>query len=648
KVLSGGTINGDPTGIAASTCGISALTNRGAVDGGLGGAEAPGGVAVSSAIGLTIGTLNNELDGTIAGGAGGRVTANFGTGGGGGVGVSNAGTIATLTNKGTISGGTGGSGGLGGAGGAGGAGVSNAGTILTLRNGGAINGGTGGSGGLGGAGGAGIVNAYDATITSLINEATGAISGGGGPIGPDMGLGGAGGAGVSNAGTIVTLTNRGTISGGDAGFGIESGGAGGGGVVNAGSIATLRNTGTISGGAGGSGGELTGGAGGAGVSNSGTITTLINRGTINGGTGSSGGGPVTRGAAGGASVSNAAGATIGSLVNASGGTIDGGAAGGGPLGGGAGGAGVSNSGMIMTLTNRGAIGGGNGGGTVENGGPGGAGISNAGAIAALANSGVIEGGAGGMAMSAGAMGDAIYSAGVNAWIGSIANRGQIIGNVEIDNQANVSVTGGSKKTFGSWSGGAITIGDGDLTFAGGRTELADNITVDAGTGTVTNEGVLRLATLQTITGNFTQTAAGVLGLDFAGDGFGEYGALSVTQLTTLDGRLAIDLTGGFALASGETFNILTFAGLTGDFASLRLDGAACSSSVADMWTCGGGVTLNEVIDATSLDLVVANGSAAFARASFTVPEPSTWALLATGFLTLGWLGLRGRRRALAP
>ena len=59
-------------------------------------------------------------------------------------------------------------------------------------------------------------------------------------------------------------------------------------------------------------------------------------------------------------------------------------------------------------------------------------------------------------------------------------------------------------------------------------------------------------------------------------------------------------------------------------------------ATTDSWSCGGGVLLNEVIGATSLDLVVAQGGSA-------VPEPSTWAMLALGFLGLG--GLRKRRKA---
>jgi hypothetical protein len=69
----------------------------------------------------------------------------------------------------------------------------------------------------------------------------------------------------------------------------------------------------------------------------------------------------------------------------------------------------------------------------------------------LTNSGVIQVGAGGAGVTPGVAGDAIYSAGPHASIGPITNSGQIIGNLEIDNQASVTVIGGSRKTFGSWA-----------------------------------------------------------------------------------------------------------------------------------------------------------------------------------------------------
>ena len=115
--------------------------------------------------------------------------------------MSNAGAIATLTNRGTISGGRRRPRRVGGAG------VSNAGaTIGVLRNGGATIGGAASEPVSGETAGAGVANS--GTITTLANSGT--IQGGNG----GRGFGASqviGVAGVDNHGTIATLTNNGTI-----------------------------------------------------------------------------------------------------------------------------------------------------------------------------------------------------------------------------------------------------------------------------------------------------------------------------------------------------------------------------------------------------------------------------------------------------
>jgi hypothetical protein len=623
----GAGVAGGPTGVAAQNCGIGALSNSGAIGGAAGGHGGAGGVGVLAASGQTVDLLTNAKGATIRGGNGGSGV----TPGAGGAAVLNAGTITSLTNSGKIAGGW-----SGGPGAPAGAGVSNAGKIATLINSGAITGGGNSSKRVASAAaGAGVSNT--STITSLTNNKSGTISGGKASARFSSATGG---AAVANAGAIMTLTNSGTISGGVANGGAGAnrigGATGGDGLSNAGTMMTVINGGAVEGGAASDYVHTTGGAG---VSNrtGAKISNLTNKvgGAIAGG---SGGVSATAGA-GGAGVANLG--AIGTLANR--GAISGGASSvvyGHALGG----DGVSNSGTVTTLDNRGAIAGGNAIGDGSNvNATGGAGVSNSGTIAKLTNSGMISGGGGAGNFRPG---DAILSAGANASIGSIMNSGQIIGNVEIDNQASVAITGGTGTTFGSWTGGTITIGNGNLTFAGGNIALGDNIPVNGRNGTVTNMASLQLAAPENIGGNFTQTAGGVLGLDFGSDIRLQYGELRVYRLATLGGGLAVDLTNGFTLATGDSFDIMT-GRVDGDFSSFSLDGVACSAQATDVWSCSNlaGLTIDEVFtrNLLTLDVVSAAAGTGLSRmdflshgeASSAAPEPSTWAMLAMGLLGLG-------------
>ena len=145
-----------------------------------------------------------------------------------------------------------------------------------------------------------------------------------------------------------------------------------------------------------------------------------------------------------------------------------------------------------------------------------------------------------------------------------------------------------------------------------------------------------ISTPITITGNYDQSADGELDFAVAGDLPGQYGSLTVTGLATLDGSVAIDLTNGFKLAAGESFDFLTAGGISGALTGLSFDGAACSAQSGDVWTCAG-ATFEGVLGAGGFGLDVVETS--------TVPEPSTWAMMLIGFAGLGYAGYQRSRRS---
>jgi len=213
---------------------------------------------------LASGTLSNG--GSITGGTGGNGGNNtsaavFGIGpvgapgGVGGAGIS--GTAFTLTNTGIITGGTGGVGGQGGdgisfgtagsggTGGAGGAGVT--GSNYVLFNSGTISGGNGGNGGLAGIGGAA------GSVGSMGSSGSAVVSTGGATI-TNSGIfsttGNTAAVVLSGTGNALILTSSSTVMGGI-------------GIDNSGTITSLENLGIITGST-------------FGIRNTGTITSLTN------------------------------------------------------------------------------------------------------------------------------------------------------------------------------------------------------------------------------------------------------------------------------------------------------------------------------------------------------------------------------------
>jgi outer membrane autotransporter protein len=584
------------------------ITNQGAIS--------AGNIAIYVGANVAIGTLSNS--GTING-----QTV-----------VDNWGTVATLTNNGTIisstfmgianetlsSIGEVSNGGL-----ISGRvfGLGNAATLGTLNNTGEIYGGS-----------IGVYNTEfsansGASITALTNSGTGTITGGG--------------TGIKNTVAIGTLTNSGLISGGTNG------------IVNSGTIGALSNeSGGVIGGSGNSGISNSGGRIGSltnsgtisgkyrGVSNlGGTIGTLANNGTISGGvmqgstyTGTIGTGLMNTG-------------TIGTLTNSGSGTISGAQYG------------IDDFGTIGSLVNNGLIKGGvagftaggdtittfdNAGGTIIGGTYG---IDNGqlAPINTLLNSGTIAGKTGIYNASTGTIGsivnsglisgsaNALYNAGGThpGVLGTITNSGTIAGNIENDSANDLIVDGGMGTIFGTLTGYNGTIGTinntaSNVVFGSGNLLLNDNINVS--TFSVNNTG----ATLQvnapvTITGNYSQGAAATLliGVSAGAVTTGSlsadsgYGRLVVTGNATIASGSSVSLSSrGYAFAAGQRYVVVDAAG-TGTYNqdSLQYSASGFTGTITGQAVTTGGhsdlvLTLNGASTQTS--------TPPSPRASATVPN----------------------------
>ena len=513
--------------------------------------------------------------------------------------ITNEGAILSLSNSGTISGGT--NNGLG-----------NTGSIASVSNTGLISGvyGINSTGSIGS-----INNAADATISGgtmgLYNSGTiGTVTNAGVMTGDSVGLSNDGtidsilntgtisdnfDAGLANTGTITSLANQGVISGASYGLNNQDGYIGslsnsgtivaseGTGLHTAGTIGTLTNSGLVSGTADGvfvdsdgvinslgNSGSIGGGNTGNGVRNSGLIGSLVNSGTISGGDG----------------VNNAG--TITDFSNLASGVISGGGFG----------AGLNNSGSIPSVSNAGSISGvygvNNAGdiGTISNSATGTisgeqAGIYSPGSIDVMTNAGVITGG-----------GVGLYNAGT---IGSIVNTGTISDAVDsgLLNTGTITSLVSEGNIVGRYYGLRNTGTLGTLNNSGTIIASAHTALYDSGTiATLTNSGL--------ITGT-------VVGLNVASNGvinaFGNGGVITgvtalaiasagslgtVTNSGTIAGAIhnlsANDL--HFAGGSGETSGV--FTGSSGGLGVA--DEGLISSTGSNVVFLGGNILLNDNIN----------------------------------------------------
>jgi len=347
-----------------------------------------------------------------------------------------------------------------------------------------------------------------------------------------------GGTAVTAFGTLGTLTNNGTISGGNSGIlnGVISNGT----ISNNGIIDTLINNGTISGTA-------------LGIANNGTIGRLINTGLISGGTAiSDNAGPIgtliNSGIISGNIVDN--GNLIGTLTNS--GLIDGG---------------ITSDGTIGILTNSGTISGGiyNFFGTIvtliNTGTISGDAIHNSGTINTLTNSGTITG-----------IGFAIFNENSGV-LSPITNSGLIAGDIINASSNDLSISGGTGTIFGTVTGfggtiGAITNTTSNVAFGSGNLLLNDNINVGGNAVNNTGTAVLQINQPLTITGNYNQGAGATLQIGVASGAttLGTitdtgYGRLVVTGNSTIASGSAVTLqSNGYAFAAGQRYVVVDTAG----------------------------------------------------------------------------------------
>ncbi len=141
----------------------------------------------------------------------------------------------------------------------------------------------------------------------------------------------------------------------------------------------------------------------------------------------------------------------------------------------------------------------------------------------------------------------------------------------------VNVTAGTLDTAGAYTqtAGTTTLSTGTTLGAATGVNIDGGVLSGVGTisGNLTNKGTVRpggtgAAGTLTVTGNYTQTATGVLNIELGGTGAGTFDVLAVGGVANLNGTLNVSLINGFNPANGNTFVVLTFASRSGTFSTM--------------------------------------------------------------------------------
>ncbi len=146
----------------------------------------------------------------------------------------------------------------------------------------------------------------------------------------------------------------------------------------------------------------------------------------------------------------------------------------------------------------------------------------------------------------------------------------------------VTVNGGTLNISGSLTqNGTIRVAGGGAVFSksGGFTNsgvLAGSGTYDVTGGALVNTGIIRpdgggadATGTMDITGNFTQTAGGLLDLQVEGNAVGQFDRLAVSGNATLDGTVNLTAINGFIPVANQNLGVMTYASQSGSFATLN-------------------------------------------------------------------------------